>query len=158
MTSGSGNTIQPIYAIRPGANGDITLKENETWNDYVVWSTHRGGARTPTPIVYGDLLYVCSTSGILAAYQAETGERVYRERLTRGGNYTASPVAADGKLYLSSEDGEVIIVKAGPQFERLAVNPMGEVIMATPAISEGMILVRMQHHVVAVAESAPRED
>ena len=158
LTSGSGNTIQPIYAIRPGANGDITLKENETWNDYVVWSTHRGGARTPTPIVYGELLYVCSTSGILAAYQAETGERVYRERLTRGGNYTASPVAADGQLYFASEDGEVIVVKAGPQFERLAVNPMGEVIMATPAISEGMILVRMQHHVVAVAESAPRED
>ena len=66
-------------------------------------------------------------------------------------------MAADGKLYFASEDGEVIVVKAGPQFERLAVNPMGEVIMASPAISEGMILVRMQHHVVAVAESTPTQ-
>ena len=157
VTSGSGNTIQPIYAIRPGANGDITLKENETWNDSVVWSTRRGGPFTPTPIVYGDLLYVCSGGGILAAYQAETGERVYRQRLRRGGGFSASPVASDGKLYFSSQDGDVVVVKAGPQFERLAVNPMGESIMATPAISEGMIIVRMQHTVVAVAESVPRE-
>ena len=156
VSSGSGNTIQPIYAIRPGAHGDITLKENETWNDSVVWSSRRGGPFTPTPILYGDLLYVCSDGGVLAAYQPETGERVYRERLTRGTGYTASPVAADGKLYFTSEDGDVVVVKAGPQFERLAVNPMGEAIMATPAISEGMIIVRTQHHVVAVAESTPR--
>ena len=157
VTSGSGNTIQPIYAIRPGANGDITLKENETWNDSVVWSSRRGGPFTPTPILYGDLLYVCSDGGVLAAYRAETGERVYRERVTRGSGYSASPVASDGKLYFPSQDGDVVVVKAGPQFERLAVNPMGEVLMATPAISEGMILVRTQHHVVAVAESAPSE-
>ena len=155
VTSGSGNTIQPIYAIRPGADGDITLKENETWNDSVVWSTRRGGAFTPTPILYGDLLYVCSDGGVLAAYQAETGERVYRQRLRRGGGFSASPVASDGKLYFSSEDGNVTVIKAGPQFERLAVNPMGEAILATPAISEGLIIVRTQHHVVAVAESAP---
>ena len=77
-----------------------------------MWSTHRGGSFTPTPILYGDLLYVCSASGILAAYEPETGERVYRARVTQGGNYTASPVAADGKLYFASEDGEVIVVKA----------------------------------------------
>ena len=153
VTNGSGGTIQPIYAIRPGGSGDITLADDEASSAYVVWSTHRGGSFLPTPILYGDLLYLCSDGGILAAYQAETGERVYQERVTRGGGYTASPVAADGKLYFSSEDGEVIVVKAGPQFERLAVNPMGEVLMATPAISEGMIIVRTQHHVVAVAES-----
>ena len=157
VTSGGGGTIQPIYALRAGGSGDITLADDETWNAYVVWSTHRGGPMVPTPILYGDLLYLCSDSGILTAYQAETGEWVYRARVTRGGNYSASPVAADGKLYFASEDGEVIVVKAGRQFERLAVNPMGEVIMATPAISEGMILVRMQHQVVAVAESAPSE-
>ena len=155
VTNGSGGTIQPIYAIRPGGSGDITLADDEASNAYVVWSTHRGGSFLPTPILYGDLLYLSSDGGILAAYQAETGERVYRERVTRGGGYTASPVAADGKLYFSSEDGDVIVVKAGPQFERLAVNPMGEVLMATPAISEGMIIVRTQHHVVAVAESTP---
>lgn len=158
VTSGSGSTVQPIYAIRPGAKGDITLKDDQESNQSVVWSKHRGGSFVPTPILYGDLLYVCNSTssactGILAAYKAETGERVYQERLTRGGSYSASPVAADGKLYFANEDGEVIVVKAGPTFERLAVNSMGELIMATPAISRGTIFFRTQHHLVAVAES-----
>ena len=155
ITSGGGSTIQPIYAVRQGATGDITLNDNEESNEFVAWSTRRGGAHITTPILYGDLLYVCSDGGVLAAYQAETGERVYRERVTRGSRFSASPVVSDGKLYFSSEDGDVVVVKAGPQFERLAVNSMGELIMATPAISEGMILVRTQHHLVAVAESTP---
>ena len=154
LTSGSGGTIQPIYAVRPGARGDITLKDNERSNDYVAWSTHRGGSFMPTPILYGDILYVSSSSGILAAYRPETGERLYRERLTRGGSFSASGVAADGKLYFPSEDGDVIVVKAGPTFERLAVNPMGELMMATPAISDDMMVIRTQHHVVAVAAPA----
>ena len=72
--------------------------------------------------------------------------------MTRGSNYSASPVAAGGKLYFSSEQGEVIVVKAGPEFERLAVNQMGEALMATPAITDGMIVFRMENHVVAIAE------
>src|SRR5262249_30186920 len=147
-------TIQPIYALRPGANGDITLKEDQESNDFVVWSKHRGGIFLPTPLVYGDLLYLNSDTGILAAYRADTGERVYQERLVRGGSFSASGVAADGKLYYPSEDGAVIVVKAGPTFEKLAENPMGEVIMASPAVSAGMIVFRMQHHVVAVADTA----
>ena len=154
ITSGSGGTIQPIYAVRPGARGDITLKYNERSNDYIAWSTTRGGSFMPTPILYGDILYVSSSSGILAAYRPETGERLYRERLTRGGSFSASGVAADGKLYFPSENGDVIVVKAGPTFERLAVNPMGEVMMATPAISDDMMVIRTQHHVVAVAAPA----
>jgi len=159
ITSGGGTTVQPIYAIRPGGKGDITLKDGETSNDYVVWSEHRGGSYIPTPIVYGDLLYVCSNTGILVAYDAGTGKRVYQQRLAQGGGstYSASPVAADGKLYFTSEDGDVTVVKAGPQFERLAVNKMGEVIMATPAISQGLLVFRMQHHVVAIAERTPSQ-
>ncbi len=150
VTSGYG-TVEPIYAIRPGASGDITLADNEISNDSVAWSKRRGGAVIPTPIVYGDLLYVLRSGGILAAYQAETGERIYQSRITRGRNYSASPVAADGKIYFANEDGEVIVVKAGPEFERLAVNQMGEPIMATPAIAHGMMIFRMQEHIVAIA-------
>ena len=151
----SSGMIAPIYAIRPDARGDISLADDETSNDYIVWGRRRGGPGIPTPIFYGDLLYVISGGGILVAYQGETGEIVYRTRVTRGSNYSASPVAAGGKLYFSSEQGEVIVVKAGPEFERLAVNQMGEALMATPAITDGMIVFRMEHHVVAIAEQAP---
>ena len=149
-TSGQG-PIFPMYAIRPGASGDITLQDGQESNEYVVWSKRRGGPYTPTPILYDGILYICSSTGILAAYRAETGERIYRERI--GGvpnSFSASAVAADGKLYYASEDGDVFVVKAGPQYELLATNPMGEVLMATPAISPGMLVIRMQRHIVGV--------
>jgi outer membrane protein assembly factor BamB len=153
ITSGSGTTVQPIYAIRPGATGDITLGEDEGSNEAVVWSKERGGSFIPTPVFYDDILYVCNESGILTAYRADTGGRLYQERLTRGGSYSASAVAADGHLYFTSEDGEVIVVRAGPKFEKVSVNPMGEVVMATPAIAPGMLLFRTLRHVVAITDA-----
>ncbi|MDX6611862.1 MAG: hypothetical protein QOD75_1048 [Blastocatellia bacterium] len=145
--------IQPIYAIRPGANGDITLKEGKDSNASIAWSKQRGGPYMPTPVVYGDLLYTCSNQGILTAYNVITGDRVYQERLgSKGGAFTASPVASDGKIYLASEDGDVFVVKAGPKYELLATNSVGEVMMATPAISEGLIIVRGLNHLFAFGE------
>ena len=150
--------IQPIYAIRPGATGDISLKDGKESNEFIAWSKQRGGPYMPTPIVYGDLLYTCSNQGVLAAYNAKTGERVYQERLGgTGGAFTASPVASDGKIYLSSEDGDVFVVKAGPKYELLAKNPVGEVMMATPAISDGLVIVRTVSHLFAFGESATNQ-
>jgi outer membrane protein assembly factor BamB len=147
--------VQPIYAIRPGGSGDLTLKGEATSSDFIAWSTMRGGPYTPTPVVYGDLLYTLSNQGVLAAYQARTGERVYQERVAgKGGAFSASPVAGDGKLYLAGEDGEVFVVQAGPKPDLLATNPMGEVLMATPALSEGLVIVRGLKHVFAMAEGA----
>ena len=147
--------IQPIYAIRPGGNGDISLKDDKESNTFIAWSKKRGGPYMPTPIVYGDLLYTCSNQGVLTAYNVDTGERVYQERLAgKGGAFTSSPVASDGKLYLSSEDGEVFVVKAGPKHELLATNTVGEVMMATPAISDGLLIVRGINHVFAFGEPA----
>lgn len=146
--------IQPIYAIRPGANGDISLKDGKESNDFIVWSKQRGGPYMPTPVVYGDLLYTCSNQGVLTAYNAKTGERVYQERLGgKGGAFTASPVASDGKIYLSSEDGDIFVVRAGPKYELLATNPVGQVMMATPAISDGLVIVRGVSHVFAFGET-----
>ena len=89
-------------------------------------------------------------------YDAKTGERLYQERLGgKGGAFTASPVAADGKIYFTSEDGDVFVVKAGPTYELLATNPIGEVLMATPAISEGVLYVRGLKHVFAIAAAEP---
>ncbi len=143
--------IQPIYAIKPGGTGDLTLPAEKTSSDFIAWSSQRGGVYTPTPVVYEDLLYLLSNQGVLSAYDAKTGERLYQERVAgKGGAFSASPVAADGKLYLLGEDGDVFVVRAGRKPEWLATNPMGEVLMASPAISDGVLFVRGLKHLFAI--------
>ncbi len=145
--------MSPIYAIRPMAEGDITLKEGETANQHIAWSYGRDGGYMQTPIVYGDLLYVCRDNGILSVYDAKTGQRHYQSRMADGRTgFSASPVASNGRLYFTSEEGDVYVIKAGTAFEQLAVNPLGEVAMATPAISEGTMFFRTRGHLVAVSE------
>jgi len=155
ITSGY-RPIQPIYAIRPGATGDISLKEGQTTNDSIAWSTKKGGPYMPTPIVYDNYLYTCSNAGVVTCFEAQTGKQIYKERLGSSGGYTASPVAADGKLYFAGEDGDVRVVRAGPKFELLSVNPLGEPCMATPAISDGMIFIRTQHHLFGIGRKAQK--
>jgi hypothetical protein len=105
----------------------------------------------PTPLVHGDELYLCNDSGILSCFASLSGEEHYRERLSSGATgYTASPVAADGKLYCTSEDGEVQVVKLGPEFEVLEINDLGETCMASPAISEGLLYWRTRGQVIAI--------
>lgn len=147
---------QPLYAIRQGAaNGDISLKEGQETNDFVAWSKQRGGSYMPTPLAYGDLLYVNANQGVLSVFEAKTGTRLYQQRIgEKGGSYSASPVANNGKIFLTSEDGDVFVVKAGPKYELVSTNPVGEVLMATPAISDGVIIVRGQNHVFAFGERA----
>ena len=108
-----------------------------------------------TPIVYDGLLYNCRDNGVLGVYERRTGRRHYQQRIGSGGSgFTASPVAADGKVYFSSEDGSIYVVKAGPAFEVLAENPMGETLMAIPALSEGVMYVRTRGHLVAIGGGA----
>ena len=146
--------IQPIYAIKLGANGDISLKDGKETNEFIAWSKQRGGPYMPTPVVYGEHLYTVSNQGVLTAYNAKTGERIYQERLGgKGGAFTASPIASAGRIYLSSEDGDVFVVKAGPKYELLATNPVGEVMMATPAISRGLVVVRGLNHLFAFGDA-----
>jgi len=142
--------VQPIFAIKPGATGDITLKDNQTTSNFVSWSTKRGGPYIPTPLIYGEQLYVLN-NGVLASYKVATGEQIYQKRLGgTGGAFSASPVAADGKIYCASEDGDVFVIKAGPDYEELAKNSMGEVVMATPAISDGLIILRGLKNIYAI--------
>jgi outer membrane protein assembly factor BamB len=143
--------VRPVYAIKVGtANGDISLDKGQTSNAAVAWSNDREGTYIPTPIVYDGILYTMNNNGILTAYDAKTGERVYRARVGGGGSFSASPVAADGRLYVANEDGDVYVVKAGREYVELTKNPMGEVIMATPAISDGLIIVRTLGHVYGI--------
>jgi outer membrane protein assembly factor BamB len=150
--------VQPIVAIRPTARGELSLidgGENEGSEDsFIAWSKLRHGPYMPTPIVYGDYLYSCSNNGILRCFVATTGEEVYQHRLRAPGGglaFTASPLAADGHLYLTAEDGRVLVIKAGPDFELVATNPCGENVLATPAISEGMMFIRSQNHLMAIS-------
>jgi outer membrane protein assembly factor BamB len=143
---------RPVYAIRPGGKGDLSLAEGETSSARIAWSKDRGGTYMPTPIVYGDYFYTCANDGRLTCYEAKTGERVYRARVGGGGSFTASPIAADGRLYFSNEDGDVVVVKAGAEYEELGKNEMAEVVMATPAISDGVMIVRTLKHVYGVGE------
>jgi outer membrane protein assembly factor BamB len=152
ITSGN-RPIQPIFAIKPGANGDISLKSQQEKNESIVWSKLRGGPYMPTPILYGPYFYTCSNSGIVTCYDAKTGDEVYRKRMGTG-SYTASPVAADGRLYFISEQGEARVVKAGPEFELLAVNPIDDYVMATPAISNGSLFVRSQHFLMSLGKTS----
>ena len=139
-----------MYAFRPGAVGDISLKSGEEKNAFLAWTTPKGSPYTPTPIIYGAELYVLADNGVLSAYDAKTGENIYQQRLPT--SFSASPVAADGKLYLSSEDGDVFVVKAGRQYELLSRNTMGQALMATPALTDGMLIVRAEDAIYALGE------
>jgi outer membrane protein assembly factor BamB len=134
---------RPIFVVRADARGDLTLPAGETSNAGVAWSKNARGPYMPTPIIYKGVLYVLANTGLFDAIELQTGKDVYRQRLEKVGNgFSASPVAADGKIYLANEDGEILVVTAGPTFSQIAINSMGELVMATPALSEGVMYVR----------------
>jgi outer membrane protein assembly factor BamB len=142
---------RPIFVVRPDARGDLTLREGKTAGGAVVWSKTGRGPYMPTPLAYKGILYVLGNNGLFDAYKLDTGEEIYRQRLpTVGSGFSASPVAADGKIYLSNEDGEMLVISAGEKFAHLGTNSMGELLMATPALSEGVMYVRSAASVFAI--------
>ena len=148
IVTGGYPPVRPIYAIEPGARGDISLADDATSNEHVAWSVKPGGTYMPTPIAYDGLLYMLNNNGRLAAYDANTGERIYRQRVGRGAtSFSGSPVAADGRLFLTTEEGDTHVIRAGRDYEHLGINELGEVVMTTPAISDGIIVMRGMKHV-----------
>jgi outer membrane protein assembly factor BamB len=142
---------RPIFAVKPGARGDLTLGKDQTSSQQIAWSKTGRGSYMPTPLAYQGILYVLANNGVFDSYEIETGKEIYRQRLEPvGSGFSASPVAADGKIYLTSEDGDVIIVAAGREFKKLGSNSMGELVMATPALSEGVMYVRGQSTLFAI--------
>jgi outer membrane protein assembly factor BamB len=134
---------KPLYAVRPGARGDITLETDKTSSAAIPWSRAGRGTYMPTPLIYDGLVYALNNDGVFDAYDVQTGEEIYRQRLKHlGSGFSASPVAADGRIYLSNEDGEIIVIAAGRKFREIATNSMGELLMATPALSDGVMYVR----------------
>jgi outer membrane protein assembly factor BamB len=145
ITSGYvGDQLRPVYALKPGASGEITLKENESSNEYIVWSQRQAGPYNPSPLIYGDYYYTLLDRGFLTCHDARTGELVYgKRRIERGaGAFTASPWAYNGKIFCLSEDGDTFVIEAGPEFKVIGKNPLEEMCMATPAISKSSLIVR----------------
>jgi outer membrane protein assembly factor BamB len=142
---------RPIFAIRPSARGDVTLAAGAASSDAIAWSKTGRGSYMPTPLAYQGLLYVIANNGVLDAYDLKTGAEIYRQRLAPiGSGFSASPVAADGRIYLSNEDGEIIVIAAGREFRQIGTNSMGELLMATPALSDGVMYVRTASSLFAI--------
>lgn len=142
---------RPVFVIKPGGSGDITPPAGQTSNAWVAWSKTGRGSYMPTPLIYGDLLYVLGNAGLFDAYDLRSGQDVYRQRIPHhGSGFSASPVAADGRIYLSSEDGDIFVVRSGPEFGLIATNSMGEALMATPALSDSRMYVRGAKHLFAI--------
>jgi outer membrane protein assembly factor BamB len=144
---------RPVFAIRPGAKGDITLPKNSTSSDQVAWSKTKRGGYMPTPLIYRGQVYVLNNNGVLACYDLKTGTEHFYGRIPhRAHGFSASPVAADGKIYLSGEDGLVFVIEAGKKLNLLATHSMGEPLMASPALSGGRMYLRGRRHLFAVGK------
>jgi outer membrane protein assembly factor BamB len=148
---------KPIFAIKPGASGDISLKSDETSNDYVAWCQKQAAPYNPTTLIYGEFVYVLLDRGFLACYDAQTGEQVYdRQRLPRGRAFTSSPWAYNGKIFCLNEYGETFVVQAGREFKLLHTNSLGEeeMCMATPAIAGDRLIIRTEQRMFCLQKGA----
>ena len=140
----------PIYVIRPGARGDITPPDGAQTGEALVWTTQQGGSYISTPVVYRNRAYFGSTRGVMRCFDSKTGEKLYEERLDTGLSLYASLVAADHKIYCTSIDGRVFVLRDGPKLNVLADNRMGEMCFATPAVSRGVLYFRTTESLVAI--------
>lgn len=141
---GAGYHYGPLYAVRPGAAGDISLKGSETSNEWIAWSLQRASSIHPCYLISGERLFVLYDAGLLACFHAKTGEVVFpRKRLdTGGGRFYASPWAYDGKIFLLNEDGTTWVVDDGPEFNVVRKNVLDDPAWATPAVARGSLFVR----------------
>jgi len=135
---------RPVYAVRPGASGDITPKDEQDTGEYVAWYHKVGGPYNPSPIVYGDYFYILHDRGTVNCYDRRTGKVIYEGQQLAGDAraFTVSPWANDGKLFFLSEEGDTFVVQAGPEFKVLGRNALNEMCMATPATLRGSIIIR----------------
>ncbi|HKG22807.1 MAG TPA: PQQ-binding-like beta-propeller repeat protein, partial [Blastocatellia bacterium] len=145
ITSGYvGDQHRPVYAIRPGATGNITLGQGETSNNYIAWYQPQAGPYNPSPLIYGELYYTLLDRGFLTCHDARTGKEIYgKQRMESGaGAFTASPWAYNGKIFCLSEDGDAFVIQAGPEYKLVGKNSLNEMCMATPAIAGGSLIIR----------------
>jgi len=160
LTSGYvGDKHRPVFAIKPGAEGDISLVDEATSNDFIAWYQPQAGPYNPSPLVYGGYYYTLYDRGFLTCHDARSGEEVYgKQRFAPGASFTASPWAYNGRLFFLSEAGNTYVVEAGPEFKLLQTNSLDELCLSTPAISRGKLLVRTASKLYCLTQSAGGDD
>lgn len=159
ITSGYvGDQHRPVYAVKPGAAGDISLKEGETSNQFIAWYQRQAGPYNPSPIVYGDLYYTLLDRGFFTAHDAKTGKEVYgKQRIDpAAGAFTSSPWAYNGKIFCLSEDGDTFVIQAGSEYKLVGKNSLDEMCMATPAIAKGSLVIRTATRLYRIANTAKK--
>ena len=149
-----GGPLRPVYAIRPGASGDISLKPDETSNRYIAWFQPLLGTYNTSALVYGGFYYTLLDRGFLLCHDARTGKQIYgRQRIAADSSgFTTSPWAYNGKIFLLSEDGDTFVVQAGPEFKVVGKNSLGEMPLATPAVLRSSLIVRTQSALYRIAK------
>jgi outer membrane protein assembly factor BamB len=150
-----GDQVRPVFAIKPGARGDISLKPGETSNRFIAWHLPQGGPYNPSPLVYGDYYYTLYDRGFLTCHDARTGREVYdKVRLSEAATaFTASPWAYNGKIFAVSEDGETFVIQAGSEYKLLGKNTLDEMVMATPAVARGSLFIRTASQLYRIARA-----
>jgi outer membrane protein assembly factor BamB len=144
---------RPIYAVRIGASGDITLDEGQTSNEFIVWSHNLAAPYNPSTLVYRERLYVLHDRGTVSCYNAKDGTPIYeKQELPKGAGYTASPWASNGMIFCLNEDGITHVLRAGDTFEVLHSNALDEndMGMATPALTPERLLLRTSSRLYAI--------
>jgi outer membrane protein assembly factor BamB len=136
--------VKPLLALKAGGRGDITTS-------HVLWS-FAYGPDVPTPVTDGKYFYIVNDRGIMWCLDARTGAEVYGQQRIKPGTYSGSPVLADGKIYVTNEEGLTTVVAAGPKFEVLAENPLNDYVLSSPAISDGRIYIRTAQHLYAIGK------
>jgi len=147
----NGGRGRPLFAIKPGAMGDISLKEGQTSNDYVVWSQPRGGTYLPSSVAYQGAVYTLTETGILNRFDAKTGKQTYKTRIDPAAtNFTTSPWAYNGKLFCLSEEGQTFVVNTGEQFQLSHINELDDMAQASPALVGERLLIRTEHRLYSI--------
>jgi outer membrane protein assembly factor BamB len=147
----NGGRGRPLFAVRPGAGGDISLKQGETSNPYVAWSDPRGGTYLPTAVAYEGALYSVSETGILSRFDAKTGNLTYKTRIDPAATaFSASPWAYHGKVFFLSEEGQTFVVTAGETFQLLHVNELDDMALASPALAGDRLVLRTEHRLYSI--------
>ena len=147
----NGGRGRPLFAIRPGASGDISLKEGETANEYVVWSQPRGGTYLPSSVAYQGFVYTLTETGILNRYDAKTGKQIYKTRIDPAASaFTTTPWAYNGKLFCLSEEGQTFVVNTGEEFQLSHVNELDDMAQASPALVNDRLLIRTEHRLYSI--------
>ena len=142
-TGSQGESNRPLFAIRPGASGDISLTNGAASNAFVAWYQPRASAYTSSPLVFGERVYAVNDNGVMAVFDAKTGREIYKARVGGVGNtFSASPWAHGGKVFCLSEDGDTFVLNPGDRYDEVAKNSLGEMSLATPAVTRDGLFIR----------------